>query len=47
MYSIHGKLFLSPVLSALFRRYTAAITIGDVLTELTCISVKTTFLKSL
>ena len=47
MYSIHGKLFLGPVLSALFRRYTAAITIGDVLTKLTCISVKTTFQKSL
>ena len=32
-YSILGKSFPGPVLSALLRRHTAAITIGDVLTE--------------
>ena len=37
MYSILSKLFLILVLSALLRRHTAAITIGDVLTELMCI----------
>ena len=47
MYSILGKSFLGPVLSALLRRHTAAITIGDVLTELMCIPVNATLLKSL
>ena len=35
------------MLSALLRRHTAAITIGDVLTELMCIPVNATLLKSL
>ena len=47
MYSILGKSFPGPVLSALLRRHTAAITIGDVLTELMCIPVNATLLKSL
>ena len=47
MYSILGKSFPGPVLSALLRRHTAAITIGDVLTELMGIPVNATLLKSL
>ena len=46
MHSILGK-SLGPVLSALFRRHTAAITVGDALTELMCIPVNATLLKSL
>ena len=47
MYSILGKSFPGPVLSALLRRHIATITMGDVLTELTCIPINATFLKSL
>ena len=39
MYSILSKSFPDPGLSALLRRHTAAVAIGDVLTELTCIQV--------
>ena len=45
-YSILGKLFSGSVLSALLHRHTAAITIGGVLTELTCIAVNATLLIS-
>ena len=47
MYSIFGKSFPGPVLSALLRHHTAAITIEDVLTELMCIPVNATLSKSL
>ena len=47
MYSILGKSFSGPVLSTLLRHHTAAITIGDVLTELMCIPVNASLLKSL
>ena len=47
MYSILDKSFSGPVLSYLLRRHTAAITTGDVLTELTGIPVNATLLKSL
>ena len=47
MYSILGKSFPGPVLSTLLRPNTAAITIGDVLTELMCTPVNTTLLKCL
>ena len=47
MHSILGKSFPGPVLSTLLRRHTAAITIGDVLTELMFIPVNTILLKSL
>ena len=47
MYSILGKSFFGPVLSALLRRHTAIITIWDMLAKLMCIPVNTTLLKSL
>ena len=46
-YSILGKSFPDSVFSALLHQHTAAITIGDVITELICIPVNATLSKSL
>ena len=47
LYSLVGRQYPGQVLTSLLRKPTAGITVGDVLTEITCINSKVTLLPSM